>query len=318
MNMMRERNHQTQDALNPLRAQLAGKAIPPPMALYNNQKKLKKKKNPKSAPSIAGQTNSRVKSMFPAFVAAPRKHPRVLAQEHQRLQATAREEAAQAARRDHAAREATLYSHDHVREPEVIPPWDPRIFPYHNPYGLSNDGPNQAHNDQSYEDRQERIIRSIFNQVQRAEIFEAIIASNNRREADEQDRIEREFYRRDPANAPLNLRLTGPPGTKFSKAAIAARDQERADILSRLSRARQVISEVPHRSPPDDAENEALEPTPPATQDLPVPLADIDRTQGPRHVESSKGADESSGMASPPISNKPVHSGLNPMLSDHG
>ena len=81
INMMRERNAQTQDQLRPLRRQQAGKIVPPPDGLYLQQKRFIKRHKKKANVVAVVEGNSRVKSMFPAFVAAPRTHPRVLSQE---------------------------------------------------------------------------------------------------------------------------------------------------------------------------------------------------------------------------------------------
>jgi len=48
LNMMRERNAMTHDLNNPLLAAAAGKNISPPLALYDNQKKFRKKTKAKA------------------------------------------------------------------------------------------------------------------------------------------------------------------------------------------------------------------------------------------------------------------------------
>ena len=65
VNIMRERNAQTQDALHPTRAQQAGKLVPPPLELYDNQKKPGKKiKKPKEPARIT----TRITSLHPKFI----------------------------------------------------------------------------------------------------------------------------------------------------------------------------------------------------------------------------------------------------------
>ena len=121
LNMMRERNAQTQDALHPTRKKQAGKSLPPPLEIYSKQKKFLKKTK-KQIP--VARITTRVTSMHPPFVRDPRKHPRVLGQEYRRsleLQAAATAAAAAIIR---ATQQATVYSEEFpIPEPIVPPPW---------------------------------------------------------------------------------------------------------------------------------------------------------------------------------------------------
>ena len=225
LNMMRERNAQTQDANRPLRIPQAGKIVDPPLDLYRKQKKFKKKRRAKRP--VLPDHNSRVKSLHPPFVPDKKKHPRVQALELRREAEL--EEAGEEAenRRSRAAVAAGVYANAIITVAPEIPEWHPSRFPYDPSSGIIADGPNRAHADQNDEERRIRIHRSIINQVKRAELSDFIIASNNRREANEQDRIEDEYWRNHPSVIDARRRQAHRVG-HLSRASINARARSRA------------------------------------------------------------------------------------------
>jgi hypothetical protein len=107
LNMMRERNAMTHDLNNPLLAPAAGKNTPPPLALYDNQKKFRKKTKAKAP---AAPLTTRVTSLHPPFVAEKRKHPRVLAQELNLAQEQDRVRAVAAMTRAREGQAAMVYA----------------------------------------------------------------------------------------------------------------------------------------------------------------------------------------------------------------
>ena len=175
LDMMRERSALFQDALHPTNKPTSGKLVPPPLALYTNQKKFKKKIKQTPVPLLE---NSRVKSMFPAFVPPPRKHPRVLAQEYQRERELAREALTVALRASRAEQQAAVYAASFIVENDVIQPWDPRAFPYFNQSDNSEQVVRPQHLDR--EASWQYFCGSMFNQAQRAQIFETAQARDRR------------------------------------------------------------------------------------------------------------------------------------------
>jgi hypothetical protein len=190
LNMMRERNAQTQDALHPTRVQRAGKHAPPPLELYNKQKKFSKRSRKQSKPV---PLTTRVMSMHPAFVKEKRKHPRELGQEYRRTLEVAAEVAAAEAARAQAELQATVYAEAFLIAEVVIQPWDVRVVPYLEEHALAND------------DQWDRTNRLILDQAHRARIFEEIADGEElareaeaRRQAVERTRAQDALDREDP------------------------------------------------------------------------------------------------------------------------
>jgi len=140
-----------------------------------------------------------------------------------------------------------LYANPIIAFESVIDEWDPRRFPYDPSSGIVADRPNRAHEDQNEEERQQRIHRAIINQVQRAELRDYTIASNNLREANEQDRIEDEYWRNHPSLVE-ERRRQAPRVGHLSRRAIEARAQQRADAIARRHRRGQLSSSVSHNN----------------------------------------------------------------------
>ena len=151
LNMMKERTAQTQDALHPTRAQQAGKHVPPPLALYSNQKKFKGKKTKPKQP--AALITSRVLSMHPPTAKVVRKHPRVLAQEYQRELELDNAENQAATARARSSQAAIVYAAPFIVPLVVIPPWDPTVFPHISEFIMGPNGRFLPHNDTTREDR---------------------------------------------------------------------------------------------------------------------------------------------------------------------
>jgi hypothetical protein len=190
LNMMRERNAQTQDALHPTRAQRAGKHAPPPLELYDKQKKFSKRSRKQAKPA---PLTTRVMSMHPAFIKEKRKHPRVLGQEYRRTLEVAAEVAAAEAAREQAELQAAVYAEAFAIAEEVIQPWDVRVVPYLEEHALAN------------EDEWDRTNRLILDQAHRARIYEEIAdreelarAAEARRQAVERTRAQDALDREDP------------------------------------------------------------------------------------------------------------------------
>ena len=214
LNMMRERNAKTQDALRPLRKQQAGKILPPPLALYLKQKKFTKKGKTKKPP-VLPDNNSRVKSMFPIFVPAPRVHPRVLAQAYNRDRELDAEARADAARLVNGEVAAIVYEEPIIAEPAIEVPWGPHVLPHEADVDVQHlAGP------QWWDYRN----RSMTNQLRRAGMYEDIIF---RREADAQairDAEDLRVLRNDPAHIAA-LRSQSIRRIRFTRESVAASER---------------------------------------------------------------------------------------------
>ena len=151
LNIMRHRNKQTQDAINPLKVQQAGKVIPSPLDLYNNliNRNKKKPKQPLTEPVKL----TRVK---PAHL-LPKPHratPRERAQSYNAQISANRDKFCAQQREINAELASTLYS-----EPIADPPepqsgqWDLNHLPYNLEYGTQPTGPNLLYQDVTRRDR---------------------------------------------------------------------------------------------------------------------------------------------------------------------
>ena len=223
VNIMRERNAQTQDALNPTRAQQAGKLFPPPLELYDCQKKFKKTK---AKPKVPARITTRMMSLHPKFVPEKRKHPRVLAQEYNRERELVAEAARTASIAAMRARAAEVYAELIVALPRVPRTWDPEVYPYdvvpEHPPAPAGDNNYAATLKWWYIDRWRRARQ---NQLERAEIYEAWVRNENRRQAREQDAIEDQLYRQSAEYMEMIRWRDMPRRRKFTRELVAAREE---------------------------------------------------------------------------------------------
>ena len=152
------------------------------MKLYEGQKKFVKKTKVK--PKVPARITTRMTSLHPKFVPEKRKHPRVLAQEYNRERELVAEAARTAAIAASRARAAEVYAELIVAVPRVPRTWDPEIFPYdvvpEHPPSPAGDNYYAATLKWWYIDRWRRARQ---NQLERAEIYEAWVRSENRRQA---------------------------------------------------------------------------------------------------------------------------------------
>jgi hypothetical protein len=277
LNMMRERNAMAHDANFPLQATTAGKTLPPPLALYSNQKKFRKKAKAKAPPA---RLTTRVTSMHPPFVREKRTHPRILAQALKLAEAQVRAAAAADIALDREEQAAIVYAEPFPVVPEVIQPWDSLAVPY-------LELPEPTDRPMTAGEISELEIRQIANQAERAHIFEDIMQARRREEAAERRRIEALASWNDPENMEARRHQVHRRG-HLSRASIEARAAERQRVL-----------EQHNRPQCDPARNTSTEPRVPREDTQPVQQSD------PNSISARKDEDTTTTISEP--THQPCH-----------